>query len=79
MNENQISELINDELKRAECLHPVWPDDLIHQSAIVGEESGELLKACLDYHYHGKGTKMDIAVEAIQTAAMSIRFLKNFN
>jgi hypothetical protein len=65
-----------DEIKRAESLHPYWPDDIIHQSAIVGEESGELIQAALDCKY--KSWDMaKIRTEAIHTAATAIRLLIN--
>jgi NTP pyrophosphatase (non-canonical NTP hydrolase) len=66
------------ELKRALKLHPHWPDDAIHAAAIVSEESGELTRACNQAHYEpGKQTLADAHIEAVQTAAMAIRFLLN--
>lgn len=70
-----ISRIIS-EYKRAQIKHPKWPFDLIHGAAIVGEESGELIKAALENHY--EPAKADINAlwsEGIQTAAMAIRFL----
>ena len=70
--------LILSELARAEKLHPAWPNNLIHASAILAEESGEVTKAVLDHNEH-KGSKAHIITEAVHTAAMALRFLKNIN
>ena len=63
------------EVLRAEELWPEWPTDAIHAAAIVAEESGELVQAALQHRYEGKSRKA-MRTEAIQTAAMCIRFLK---
>ena len=68
--------LILAELDRAEQLHPVWPRNLIHAGMVVAEESGEMTKSILDHH-EKKGSRQEIITEAVQTAAMAIRFLKN--
>lgn len=60
------------ELRRAEQIHPDWPEDLIHAAAIVSEEAGELVKAA------NQGDKVSMKREAIHTGAMVIRFLKAF-
>lgn len=70
-----IIEEILTELKRAQEKFPYWPADYIHAAAIVNEESGELIRAALRFRYEG-GDKDEMRVEAIQTAAMCIRFLK---
>ncbi len=62
------------ELTMAERKHPEWPNDVVHASAIVAEESGELTRACLQYYYEGAFPR-ELAKEAAQTAAMGIRFL----
>lgn len=77
MNQNDVITEIFAELRRAEKKFPGWPDDIIHGSAIVVEESGELVRACLDYYYHRTKGKEEIIKEAIQTAAMAIRLLLN--
>lgn len=64
------------ELHRAEKKFPTWPDNIIEQAAIVSEESGELIRAALQVKYEG-GNIEDCRKEAIQTAAMCIRFLKH--
>ena len=69
-------EEIYEEYFRAEKLHPNWPEDLIHQAAIIGEEAGELLQAALQYTYED-GTRAAIKKEALQTAAMCYRLLIN--
>ena len=65
---------INDELLRARSNYPIWSDDVVHSAAIVCEESGELLKAALEYYYEG-GSYQECIKEAVHTAAMAIRFL----
>ena len=42
------------ELRRAEAKYPAWPADLIHQVAIMQEESGEAIRAALNHAYHGE-------------------------
>lgn len=64
-----------DELNRARALYPWWPDDLIRAAAIAAEESGEVVKSCNDLVHHNKATLEDIRAEAIQAAAMWLRFL----
>lgn len=68
--------LVMAEIDRAEKIHPAWPKNHIHQCAVVAEESGELLQASLN-HNERKGSKQSMITEAIHTAAMAIRFLKN--
>lgn len=62
------------ELHKAQVKHPQWPKDYIHAAAIVQEESGELIRASLQHCYE-KGRYYDMQHEAIQTAAMGIRFI----
>ena len=63
------------ELKRAEEKFPGWPDDVVHASAILNEEAGELTQAALDYFY-GRYTSTDrMKKEAAQVGAMALRFL----
>ena len=64
------------ELLRAETKSPDWPADLIHQVAIMQEESGEAIRAALNHVYHGEPLD-DVRGELIQTAAMCLRCLKN--
>ena len=68
--------LVMAEIDRTEKIHPVWPRNLIHAGMVVSEESGELVKSILD-HDEGKGSNRQMIIEAVHTAAMAIRFLKN--
>ncbi|HEY9362181.1 MAG TPA: hypothetical protein VIQ00_02885 [Chitinophagaceae bacterium] len=67
---------IANELERATEKHPNFPKDKIHAAAIVGEESGELLRSAIQFEKEG-GRYYDMHDEAIQTGAMAIRFLLN--
>jgi len=66
---------ISDELSRALSKFPTWPTDPLHAVSVLGEEYGELQQAILQSVYEpGKKTPDDVRNEAIQTAAMAIRF-----
>lgn len=65
---------VAEELDRACLKHPQYPFDRIHQAAIITEESGELMRACLQQHYEN-GSVTNIVKEAIQTGAMAVRML----
>jgi hypothetical protein len=71
-------EFLIEELKKAEAKHPNWPDDVIHASAIINEEAGELTQAALQYCYEG-GESMRIWNEAVQVGAMALRFMLRFD
>lgn len=73
-----INQVLN-ELKRAKEKFPTWPTDPLHALTVVGEEYGELQKAVLQHVYEpGKAvSRQDIREEAIQTAAMAIRFAES--
>lgn len=64
------------ELARATAKFPTWPTDPLHALAVVGEEYGELQKAVLQHVYEPSKavSRQDIREEAIQTAAMALRF-----
>jgi hypothetical protein len=65
------------ELSCAEVSHPQWPEDVVHQAAIVAEEAGELVRAALQQRYE-RGSHRHAYTEAMQTAAMALRFMKNY-
>lgn len=76
MTQKQIIDVIVKEIKRAEKKHPNWPKDKIYASAIVCEESGELIRAAVQYEMDN-GREYEVFKEAIHTAATCIRLLKN--
>lgn len=69
------------EVERAANLHPHWPSDPLHAVAILAEEMGELTQKLLQATYEPKKgvTVGDIREEAVQVAAMGLRFLVNFH
>lgn len=71
-----VEQLVREELERAVAKFPTWPTDPFHALAVLGEEFGELTKAVLQHTYepHKGVTRHDIATEAIQTAAMALRW-----
>lgn len=77
MNED-INEILM-EYARACKLWPDWPTDQVHAAAIVAEECGELVRAVNDKYMHKKPGKHGVREEAIQTAAMALRFLANLD
>lgn len=78
MTTEHVIKEVTKELERAQAKFTAWPTDVIHAASIVNEESGELIRAALQYHYEN-GDIEELRKEAIQTAAMCVRFLKNFN
>ena len=63
------------ELERAMRKFPTWPTDPLHALAVLGEEFGELTKDVLQLTYEPhKTTRANVRTEAIQTAAMALRF-----
>lgn len=67
------------EVDRAMAKFPTWPTDPFHALAVLGEEYGELQKAVLQFCYekHKGVTLDDIRAEAVQTAAMAIRWISS--
>lgn len=66
---------ITGEVERAATKYPRWPTDPLHALAVLGEEFGELTKATLQLSYEPyKTSPREVRSEAIQTAAMAIRF-----
>lgn len=87
MVETTILDEVLKELKRAKKKHPQWPEHIVSKAAIVCEESGELVRACLNWKYERAelGTPeyqnqiYEIRKEAIHTAATALRFLQDLN
>lgn len=77
MTRHQAIDMVLTELDHAQQIHPTWPKDRIHMAAIVAEECGELMQATLQqvYEPHKGGSPIK---EAVQTAAMAIRFLESY-
>ena len=74
MNRVIITDIL-EEINRAEEKFPLWPTDPLHALAVLGEEYGELTQAVLQHTYEPEKTGRDqVRREAIQTAAMAIRF-----
>ncbi len=74
--QSDILQEILKEVKRATELFPTWPTDPLHAKAVLDEEVGELEKAILETIYEPhKSNKDNVREEAIQSAAMAIRFL----
>lgn len=74
--EESLVNTILAELRRAEAKYPAWPADLIHQVAIMQEESGEAIRAALNHVYHDEPLQ-ELRGELVQTAAMCLRCLKS--
>ncbi|ELW8946908.1 hypothetical protein SIN34_002144 [Yersinia enterocolitica] len=73
-----ISSEVIDEATRASKIHPQWPTDVLHAVSILTEESGELMKAAIEYHYNN-GDIEAVREEAVQTGAMALRVLMNID
>lgn len=68
------------EVARATMKFPTWPTDPLHAVAVVGEEFGELTKAALEHTYEPhKSSRDDVRKEAMQTAAMALRFVMSLD
>lgn len=65
---------IFDALKHAEAKRPVWNDDPVVAAAVLAEEAGEVVKAALDYRFHG-GPLEDLEKECAQVGAMALRVM----
>jgi NTP pyrophosphatase (non-canonical NTP hydrolase) len=68
--------LVFQELQHAQEKHPNWPNSGFEALAIVTEEVGELAKAILQFKHEG-GDPERIRQEAIQVAAMGMRYVLN--
>ncbi|WP_269934811.1 hypothetical protein [Serratia liquefaciens] len=72
----EVISQIKEELTAAESKHPSWPADVVHATAILNEEAGELTQAAIEYH-HNNGSLEAVRREAAQVGAMAIRVLIN--
>jgi NTP pyrophosphatase (non-canonical NTP hydrolase) len=74
---NVVLDDIANEVVAATNKFPTWPDDPFHALAVIGEEFGELSKAIVQYTYEPEKrvTIGDVREEAVQLAAMAVRFL----
>lgn len=64
------------EVERASSLFPEWPTDPLHAFAILNEEAGELDRAIVQRCYkEHKSKEGDVEEEAVQVAAMALRFI----
>jgi NTP pyrophosphatase (non-canonical NTP hydrolase) len=75
-NKRNILKNIINEYESAIEKHPEWPKDIIHMVSIMNEESGEAIRAALQYEYEG-GSLQELEIELRQTAAMCLRCLNN--
>ena len=73
-NPQTTAALVQAEVFRAEMVHPHWPSDIIHQAAIVAEESCELVRAAVNIEYENADISAAIT-EATHTAATACRML----
>jgi len=74
------NEAIVQELQSALAKFPWWPTDPLHALAILGEEFGELTKDVLQMTYEPHKTNIEnLRREALQTAAMAIRFVASLD
>ena len=69
------------EWEKAVAKFPQWPTDPHHALSVLGEEYGELTKAVLEFTYepHKGVTMADIREEAVQTAAMALRWIASID
>lgn len=76
MKTSDIIEEVRAEIARAVTKFPTWPTDPLHAFAVVGEEFGETQKEVLQLTYEPqKSSHSKVRKEAIQLAAMAIRFV----
>lgn len=76
----QIMSEIQEELRRATTKFPTWPTRALDAVGVIGEEFGEVQKEVLQLTYEPhKSTPESVRKEAVQLAAMSIRFLMSLD
>ena len=69
-----------DEVEKATSKFPTWPTDPLHALGVLAEEFGELSKEVVQLTYEPhKSTLGCVREEAIQTAAMALRFLASLD
>lgn len=74
-----IEEIIH-ETARATAKFPTWPTDALHAVGVVAEEMGELQKEVMQLTYEPhKSTSESVRKEAVQLAAMTLRFLMSLD
>jgi len=74
--ELKVLETVLEEVEKATEKFPTWPNDPLHALHVLGEEFGELVKEALQLVYEPNKTNIEeVKKEAIQTAAMALRFL----
>ena len=77
---DEAIESVVEELERAIRKFPTWPTDPLHALAVLGEEFGELTKDVLQMTYEPSKTNAgNVRKEAIQTAAMALRFVASLD
>jgi len=74
MTDKAAIAMVLQEIGAASKKWPGWPSDPVHAAAVVSEEAGELVQAAMN-HTYGWGDPKHMLNEAIQTAAVSIRFI----
>lgn len=75
-----IREQVSIEVAKAKEKFPTWPTDPLHALAVLGEAYGELTKAVLQNVYEPhKCTREEVMAEAVQTAAMALRFIMSLS
>ncbi len=75
-----VIDQVMQEVERATVKFPTWPTDPLHALAVLGEEFGELTKEALQLTYEPHKTSKDkVRAEAIQTAAMALRFVMSLD
>lgn len=78
MTKDELVTKVFAEFRRAEEKFPGFPSDPLHALAIVHEEVGECAKATLEACYEpNKSNQAIVEKEAVQMAAMALRFLLN--
>lgn len=73
-NLDNIYALIGEELAKATKKFPGFPIDPVHAVSVMNEESGESIRAALQWTYEN-GSKEELKKELVQTTAMCFRCL----